>query len=470
MTTEMKETAERETYSVMPYRRGGKFICFCTKIGYVNNSSGKRVQAWQYHGKSFADAQKAALQLAESWEQVIAEYRQRRTLHNNWMRTALASAAINGYYIDENDDKVLLDSDAADEAYRKILLEDAPALPVWPKGKTKTRQAIGTAMAVGAPTITLTEAKERYLKDYLARVGLQGRRGLKRKTYLTDSRALDITIRGNGKGEGQPIDPEIQVGQLSRQTIQQLVNWWLSNDRELSERTASNYLRTFKKFLDELGRMDVGYTKPDIADLFSFANPRGKIVKYDSKVVKALLANSPNPATKLYQMLSLNCGFYQVDICHLRPEEIVEVNGETFIGRKRDKTSHQNDFSTLWWLFPETVKLLKENMQKRGTLALVRPDGSGMYSKGKTSDDYVSSQFNKAREAADVKDFTFKQFRKIGISAIKRITGNPDIARMFAAQKIQGALGNYDRDDFFDPLTAALKKWHAELTADKVFD
>jgi len=26
-----------------------------------------------------------------------------------------------------------------------------------------------------------------------------------------------------------------------------------------------------------------------------------------------------------------------------------------------------------------------------------------------------------------------------------------------------GSLANWDRDDFFDPLTAALKKWHQEL-------
>ncbi len=31
-------------------------------------------------------------------------------------------------------------------------------------------------------------------------------------------------------------------------------------------------------------------------------------------------------------------------------------------------------------------------------------------------------------------------------------------------------LGCYDRDDFFDPLTDALKKWHAELKAAGIFD
>ena len=75
---------------------------------------------------------------------------------------------------------------------------------------------------------------------------------------------------------------------------------------------------------------------------------------------------------------------------------------------------------------------------------------------------------NEVREASGVAGLTYKQFRKIGITAIKRITLNPEIARMYASQKISGVLGHYDRDDFFEPLTTALKKWREELKRDGV--
>lgn len=39
---------------------------------------------------------------------------------------------------------------------------------------------------------------------------------------------------------------------------------------------------------------------------------------------------------------------------------------------------------------------------------------------------------------------------------------------MSASQKITGVLSHYDRDDFLDPLTDALKKWRDELGAQKL--
>ena len=87
--------------------------------------------------------------------------------------------------------------------------------------------------------------------------------------------------------------------------------------------------------------------------------------------------------------------------------------------------------------------------------------------RGKT--DNIRDSMNDLRKASGIMNVTYKQLRKFGITAIKRITMNPEIARMYAAQKISGVMAHYDRDDFFEPLTDALRKWREELKALGVF-
>jgi len=127
----------------------------------------------------------------------------------------------------------------------------------------------------------------------------------------------------------------------------------------------------------------------------------------------------------------------------------------------------QNDFVTLWWLFPETAELLKRQLApvnqvgpEGKRLALLNANGRALQN-GAT--DSIRDSLDEARDNARIEHITFKQYRKFGVPAIKRITLNPEIARMYVAQKTQGSLANYDRDDFFDPLMVALKKWHQEL-------
>lgn len=474
MTKEAIEAASTETYSVAKYKRGGKFICWYTRIGYNEGKpGGERVRAWQYHGKDFPSAQKAALDLAAQWEAIYEEYKRLLRIHNYWVRTCMAKVMDEGFYLDDNEKKVELDFhetlmyDAALEEYRQRLERKAPRLPVWPPKGEKTK-AVTPAVpipskAANPNTITIAKAKEKFLAIYKARVGLQGPRGIKERSYVSMGKSINAVIRA--------IDDTLPITSLDRQAVQGIVNYWLHSDRGLSERTAANYLRSVRQFVEEVARMDVGYTKPDIADLFVFRAVKGEIAKYNPKAIRTLL-NAVDERCKLYQMLALNCGMQQVDICAMKLDEIVTIRGEMFIARKREKTSHQNDFVSMWWLFPETAALLKKYQARKNPkgLALLRPSGDPMIQKG-SSRDYVSLQWDRVRGAAPAvaESFSFKQYRKVGISAIKRITGIPDVARQYAAHKIEGALAHYDRDDFFEPLTAALRKWHAELKKDQVF-
>src|SRR5688572_14546370 len=109
----------------MEYKRSGRFVCWLTKIGYNRGKGGERVRAWQYHGKSYSEAQKAAADLAERWEALVTDYKRRKAQFDFWVRLAIHSAKIDGYYLDEKENKVPLDSEAALERYRAILEADA---------------------------------------------------------------------------------------------------------------------------------------------------------------------------------------------------------------------------------------------------------------------------------------------------------------------------------------------------------
>jgi hypothetical protein len=87
----------------MEYKRGGRFVCWLTKIGY---NRANRVRAWQYHDKDYAKTQKAALALAEEWEGIVADYKRRKAQFDFWVRQAIQSALLDGYYLDENDNRV----------------------------------------------------------------------------------------------------------------------------------------------------------------------------------------------------------------------------------------------------------------------------------------------------------------------------------------------------------------------------
>lgn len=473
MTAEAIEAASIETYSVAKYKRGGKFVCWYTRIGYSLNSKGVRVRAWQYHGKDYAAAQRAALDLAAQREIIVADYKKRKAYCDHWHRQAIASATLDGYYLDENDNKVeFAGTEAEVNAYRQRLQRDPsyPALPVWPKEeKASQPQPVNFTLSPSQKTvelkvvgITIAQAKEKYFADYRNRVGLQSEAGLKDRTVKQHETTLKIALKA--------VDETAPLNALDTGRIEAVAHYWGSPERGLSRRTASNYTQAFWQFLLRLPALKVGFVFPDDIDkrLFKFTKVKGKVEKYDKVQLKTLL-NALDDECKLYQLLGLQCGFYQVDICNLGDAEIVTIEKDTYIVRKRDKTSHQNDFTSQWWLFPETARLLKKCRAKRNPkgLALLRPDLTPMGRVG-NSDDWVTVRFNKAKEAAGAVagDFTFKQFRKIGYSAIKRLTMSKEVARMYAAKVVTDA--EYDRDDFFEPLTDALKKWHDQLKADKV--
>ena len=103
------------------------------------------------------------------------------------------------------------------------------------------------------------------------------------------------------------------------------------------------------------------FHKPKVNDLFIFTKAGAVIQKFDPERMKRLLG-AATERCRLYILLGLNTGYTQIDIASLRRDQIVESSGEVFLVKKREKTSHQNDFKTQHYLWPETWELRRKNL------------------------------------------------------------------------------------------------------------
>ena len=341
--------------------------------------------------------------------------------------------------------------------------------PFWPEKLLVTLDRKTNEIEAKQPTPvhdpTIRAAKELYLAAQKTRVGLMGPKGLKLNTYNTIAATLEVALKS--------LDASAPASRLTYPAIEAVIHHhYRECDRE---RTALNYCRAFKSWLDWMENQPaLSFNKPKGMDaLFKLGTPEPDPYIPTQKQIKDVIAAAHSERAKLYMLLALNCGFTSVDVANLKLTEIVRHKGESFVWRRRDKTSHQNQFSSLHWLFPETVELLEKHMAPTNNshgLALLTKDGEPLQIIGdgyKTRN--VADAFEKSVKAAKLerKSVTFKSFRKFSATQLLSITKQDNMARMFLAQKVPGVLKNYVKDDF-EQLTAALHKYHTQLKETKV--
>lgn len=125
-------------------------------------------------------------------------------------------------------------------------------------------------------------------------------------------------------------------------------------------------------------------------------------------------------------------------------------------------------------MFPETARLLKKFAAESPDpeYVFVNENGKPLLNfAGEKKNDNIKSLWFKLlhkKGLEDLKDKRFKDLRKTLATEVGRIA-NSDVARVAMAQKTGGELKRYMQEDYAK-LTAALKIWHTELTAAKVFD
>lgn len=143
-------------------------------------------------------------------------------------------------------------------------------------------------------------------------------------------------------------------------------------EKKYSIATAKGYFVAVKTFVNWLYDVEIIDAVPRIMKKLS--------IKLETKAVKTLsipevkqILDSAKGRAKLYILLMLNCGFTQIDIGDLSPDEI--KNGR--IIRKRSKTKAKDNVPVVnYLLWKETASLLEQYGQKQGERALLNAKGN----------------------------------------------------------------------------------------------
>ncbi len=403
-------------------------------------------------------------------------------------------------------EKVRVEVNRIDEAKQYLSglkVERAPGEPdilaaIPPDLRTRAMAAIQPpahevlGYTADAERLTVEQAKVKYLDDCRSRIGL-AEDGINPGTYQNTDRmlrlALAVTTTDPTGQQKQLIEPKAMLEAVTRDDLIAFKRAWLAKVTagEIAKRTAANYCKAVQFFMAWCYKRDRIITRrvADLEDVFRFTdiNPINIADYADAKVtIKAILADAPE-RVKLYIYLALNCGYYQADIGRLKLAEIVDHQGDKCIIRRREKTSHQNDFLACRSLWPETWKLLKENLATENSqqnpegLALLNEDGGPLYRTfaDRARVDNIDSAWwrsiqatNEKREKENLEpvSFQFKQFRKLGATAMDRL-GGETAQRLYRAAALEDSDKFYVRGDFAT-LTTALKKWRKVLKADEV--
>jgi integrase len=466
ITTLKPKRPKRETKAprIWLHKGANQYIC---KIGYKRVCRGgiwMRVRDFQRLGRDENNALRRALQFQADWLWTI-----------NFFKTSEHFRNQAPYWLTPEQVRLYKTAESAD-INKVYVLENS--VNVGEHNGEENFQSNDEQLAEGRRrTITIAEAKKLFLDHMKARIGLAGGKGVRDYTYRHYVYDLEQSLRF--------IDTEKPVNSLTRTDIETLVNKWMAlpdylkkPGTKISVRTAANYCKAFKKLLDWMDSQEtLGFNKPKGTDsIFRFRNFNPiKIRIYSNDELKAIMSAHPEHF-RLYPLLAINCGYYQIDVATLRHDHLVTVigdkiepisdifssSGDVFIKRRRQKTLHQNDFETLCYLWPETVELLKKYgapIDNPHGLVLLNENAMPLQ-RSKTNN--ITNRFNRYKKDAGLaRECQFKQFRKTGATWMENHHGER-VARLYSAHTLGGELKRYAAQSF-DPLTAALKQWREEL-------
>lgn len=426
---------------------------FFVRIGYSRSRSGARQRAYFYLGDDERTAVEQAAVRKSAWRDVKRQARLKSESAPCWPS--------------ERDAVVLAPSMAdysAPEFARAVARlhaeQTADALELGPGLE-------GDGAVNRKPRMRVEQVRDLYLEYRKGKVGIVAGQGIGEGTYTNECRNL--------KGGLSVLDQRMMIDVLGYAELERLRDDIFrrvdgDGDGGLSKRSANNYWGEVGRMLSWAHKQStVPYRLPeDAADLLKarFRNPNPiRIARYDAAQLKTLLKGATD-RQRLYVLLALNCGHTQIDVGSLRRDEVVEYEGRLSVMRRRSKTKHQNDFEALHTLWDETAVLLKSKMAKsnKSGLALLSEAGTPLY-RAKPHCDIISDTYLALQHAAEV-DLPFKQFRKIGSTAIQRIGGD-EARRLYKA----GAVDSGDRVyvlDSYEKLTPHLLAWGEELRRDGV--
>lgn len=316
--------------------------------------------------------------------------------------------------------------------------------------------------------LTIKEAYERYIPQQKARIGLHGGKGINEESYERHKQNLTLGLAMNKyyRRDTKPIDINKRLCDLTRADYQSFVQFWCNSKHAKSERTTKNYTGAFSRMLKRL-KIPL---PDDFDDIFKVKfTQMTKIVRYHPDLLRPFLQHK-DERIRLWCLMFLNFGYYQVDVARLRFEHITNFagdpyqDGEMFITRRRERTKHQNLFTTTIYVWPETQRLMEKFRARRAN-----PFGTYFLSKIGTPLKCRSMGwefFDAARDLGLSGVLSIKQFRKVGASQIKALDSS-DAMHQYKSNALNAADAPYIAEDY-SRLTRALKVFRDKLIADGV--
>jgi integrase len=196
-------------------------------------------------------------------------------------------------------------------------------------------------------------------------------------------------------------------------------------------KTASHYLAGLKMWMQWLYDSEAIEAIPRGLQRLVIRKPLPTIKTFAIGEVKTLLAKA-SPRTRLYCLLALNCGMYQIDVADLRRDEVDLEQGT--ITRKRSKTRHHpNPPRVTYRLWSETLELVKQEMAQDGELALLGATGKPLMTQEITSE-------GKFKKTDCVKNGFFRLLKKT------KLTGSFKLLRKTSASMLKDS----DYNDVYD--------------------
>lgn len=407
-------------------------------IGYKPDKAGlRRVPAEFYFGADEAAAFMAAQAKLEEWRELVGRWEEEK----------------------EGAQQVFPEMDLSEPFW-------------WVTGAVlEAAETVDQVAASRPENVTVEKAKGWYIDAMRARLGLMGVKGLKQSTFNHIVANLDRALTSTDpKTNALVLPPGKFIHLITHTDVAAVINCHYKK-AGVAERTALNYCRAFQAFLEWMDNQpQLRFQRPKGMDaLFKLGKPAAdpRVPTFDE--IKAIYAACRTDDERLFVLLGINCGMYEVDISDLTPAALVTYPGG--IWWRRSKTSHQNAFYVWHWLFPETSALITTQRaaeNPHGRLFLNKLGAPLSESKDGHRTKAVSEAFERVilRAGLKGKGISFKSLRKFGAHELRaQAAGDKDnLARKYLGQAVPGVLRHYVRDDFED-LAAELKRFRQRLVA-----
>ena len=171
---------------------------------------------------------------------------------------------------------------------------------------------------------------------------------------------------------------DLDAAKISEQTCSGYLSHLLQQvgKKELSPRYAKHLLQEMRSFIKWLWAERILNDLPRNLDNLKIKVGATDFETYTKEEIKLLVENASD-RTKLYILLSLNCGMLPMDIAELHQSE---TTGDRII-RQRTKTRHHGDSvpTVSWKLWNETKRLLQQERSSDKNRVFLNENGSPIY-------------------------------------------------------------------------------------------